>query len=111
MPKERLVSFDDNVMIDLSLVPQPTSAPAAHAAASAERAPSRRESSRHGEAPARHEPPPPPLRPAAIVSAPPPPAAVAAPERKRPNDIVPRGEWEPPRKRAIDTSNPYGDEK
>ena len=27
MPKERLVSFDDNVMIDLSLMPQPSSPP------------------------------------------------------------------------------------
>ena len=107
--KERLVSFDDNVMVDLSLVPQPSSAPAARSGSS-ERGSSRRESQRHFEPPARHEPPPPPMRPAAIATAPAP-APAAAPERKSANDIVPRGEWEPPRKRVIDTSNPYGDEK
>ena len=108
--KERLVSFDDNVMVNLSLVPQPSSAPAARSGSS-ERGSSRRESQRHFEPPARHEPPPPPpMRPAAIATAPAP-APAAAPERKSANDIVPRGEWEPPRKRVIDTSNPYGDEK
>ena len=39
------------------------------------------------------------------------PAPVAAKPRRDPNDIVPRGEWEPPRKRTIDTSNPYSDDK
>ncbi|HEX6837513.1 MAG TPA: hypothetical protein VF334_13125, partial [Polyangia bacterium] len=101
--------FDDNVMIDLSLVPQPSSPSPSHAASSSDRAPGRRES-RHWDPPARHEPPPPPTRPAAIVTAPAPsPAPATASERK--SDIVPRGEWEPPRKRVIDTSNPYGDEK
>jgi hypothetical protein len=49
--------------------------------------------------------------PAQIVTVPPPPAPAPATSSERKSDIVPRGEWEPPRKRVIDTSNPYGDEK
>ncbi len=113
LSKERLVSFYDNVMIDLSLTqqPQPPPQPPARAAA-AERSSSRHsESQRHGESAARRESGP-PARPAAMVTAPAlAPAPVAAPARQTPNDIAPRGEWEPPRKRAIDTSNPYGDDK
>ena len=109
-PKERLVSFDDNVMIDLSLQPTPA-APSPPQHAQSERAPSRRwEPPRHDVAPARHDPPPPPARPAAIATPSVAPAAVAAPSRDR-QDIAPRGEWEPPRKRIIDSNNPYGDEK
>ena len=111
--KERLVTFDDNVMIDLSLTPAaqpPAPAPAAaHASNGGERSTSRR--SEQSRPSARREPPPPPARPAAPVATPalaPPPAA--APSRSS-NDIVPRGEWEPPRKRIIDTSNPYGEDK
>jgi len=112
-PKERLVSFDDNVMIDLSLTPAPPSPqPPAHASTGNERAPSRHWEPRHSEPPARHDPPPPPQQAPSSVSTPSlAPAPVAAPSRRDSHDIVPRGEWEPPRKRTIDTSNPYGDEK
>jgi serine/threonine-protein kinase len=112
--KERLVTFDDNVMIDLSLTPaaqpQAPAPAAARGSNGGERSTSRRwEQTRQ---PAHREPPPPPARPTAIVATPAltaPPAA--APSRASSNDIVPRGEWEPPRKRAIDTSNPYGEDK
>jgi PEGA domain len=100
--KERTVSFADNVMIDLSLTAVPTPA-----------APSRRESSRR-ESSRRPEPvvqrpaaPPPPVAPAIAEPEPAP-----APKRvERKPDIAPRGEWEPPRKRVIDTNNPYGEER
>ena len=113
--KERLVSFDDNVMIDLSLTPgRRRRSRRAPARAGAGVAPRRARESRHWEPPARHEPPPParpqPSRPSAPSLAPPP-AARPPPKRASANDIVPRGEWEPPRKRVIDTSNPYGEEK
>jgi hypothetical protein len=107
-PKERRVSFDDNVMIDLSLQPQPQPAPPpAHA--STERAPSRRwEPPRHDVAPA-HPVQPIATRPATATASPSlAPAPAAAPARQ---DITPRSEWEAPRKRTIDTSNPYGEEK
>ena len=112
-PKERLVNFDDNVMIDLSLTPQPQSPaqPAAHASTANERAPSRHWEPRHYEAPARHELPQQPHAPSSIATPSLAPAPVAAPPRRDSNDIAPRGEWEPPRKRTIDTSNPYGDDK
>jgi serine/threonine-protein kinase len=98
--KERTVSFADNVMIDLSLNAVP--APAA---------PARRESSRR-DAPARR-----PDAPAQRVAAPAPSVApaVAEPEppkrSERKQDIVPRGEYEGPRRRVIDTNNPYGEER
>jgi len=115
--KERLVSFDDNVMIDLSLTPSSSPSPSppvvrASPAPSSRHSESRGESRR--EAPARHEPPPPPARPQPVLAAPslaPAPASEPPPKRASSNDIVPRGEWEPPRKRVIDTSNPYGEEK
>ena len=102
-------------MIDLSLVPAPAASPpppVRAASAPASRHGEARES-RHWDPPARHEPPPSPARAEPVVASPslaPPPAA-APPEREKSNDIVPRGEWEPPRKRTIDTSNPYGEEK
>jgi eukaryotic-like serine/threonine-protein kinase len=115
-PKERLVSFDDNVMIDLSLTQQPQPPPQppqpAHVTTSNERAPQRRwEPARHYDAPARHEAQPPQHAPASLATPSLAPAPVAEKPRRDPNDIVPRGEWEPPRKRTIDTSNPYGDDK
>jgi hypothetical protein len=102
-PKERTVSFIDNVMIDLSLnavtpTPQPSS---------------RRESSSRREVPARRNDPP-PSRPAPASSPALAPAAVAEPPQRseRPKgEIAPRGEWEAPRKRTIDTNNPYGEER
>ena len=106
-PKERTVSFADNAMIDLSLSPTPSSGWSS----------SRRESpSSRRESPGRRaEPPPsrqgaaaaaPPIAPALVAE---PPARAERPERK--GDISPRGEWEPPRKRNIDTTNPYGEER
>jgi protein TonB len=102
-PKERLVSFDDNVMIDLSLTATPPPPP-------------RPTVWRRPEPPRRSEPPP--RRAESPPSAPPPVAAPEPVERaERPQrsraagDITPRGEWETPRRRAIDTNNPYGDEK
>ncbi len=97
LPKERLVTFSDNVMIDLSLVPKPAERPR--------------------EVQTRREPPPvrraePQARPSQ-PSAPPPsaPAPVVAQPRQQSNDIAPRGEWEPPKRRNIDTNNPYGGEE
>jgi serine/threonine protein kinase len=97
LPKERLVTFSDNVMIDLSLVAKPVERPR--------------------EAVSRREPPPPrraepQARPSAAPSPPPSaPQPVSAPSRASTNDIAPRGEWEPPRRRNIDTNNPYGGEE
>ncbi|MGZ3408213.1 MAG: serine/threonine protein kinase, partial [Polyangia bacterium] len=113
--KERLVSFDDNVMIDLSLTPTPTPAPPpappAHVSSSNEHTQSRHWDSRHSDITVRHDPPPPQKAPASIATPSLAPAPVAEKPRRDPNDIVPRGEWEPPRKRTIDTSNPYGEDK
>jgi hypothetical protein len=86
-PKERLVSFNDNVMIDLNLNPRPFAPPA------------RRE-------PPRRDPPP---HPPTVAPAPPAPP-VAAP-RPAAVDIQPRNESEPARRRTIDSTNPYGDDK
>ena len=94
--KERLVTFDDNVMIDLSL-PANKPGTAWH----------------HESTPARRvEPPAAPVREQPIVPVAIAPALVAAPVKSSaPAEIQPRGEWEPPRKRNIDTHNPYGEEK
>jgi serine/threonine-protein kinase len=92
-PKERLVTFDDNVMIDLSLSPNhPVTV------------------WHHEPAPVRHVEAPPPIRPQAAPAPAPTPVA-SSPRTSAPVDISPRGEWEPPRKRTIDTNNPYGEEK
>ena len=111
-PKERLVSFDDNVMIDLSLVPQQASSPPlVHATPSPN---GRHNDARHWESPSRHDLATTPARSMMPVTTPamaPPPVVEAPPKREKANDIVPRGEWEPPRKRVIDTSNPYGEDK
>ncbi|MDB4971172.1 MAG: serine/threonine protein kinase, partial [Myxococcales bacterium] len=103
--KERLVSFDDNVMIDLSLTPNPTPPPSP---SSSSRGSSswRRESS----APARRlEPAPRILTAAPSASQDPPPSA--PPPSRSSGDIAPRGQWEAPKRRGIDTNNPYGEEK
>jgi serine/threonine-protein kinase len=99
--KERTVSFADNVMIDLSLVPAPIApAPAVHherpAASSRVATPARAA----GHAPEAVAP-----ASAPVVADPP------ANRAERKSDIAPRGEWAPPRKRSIDTSNPYEDER
>ncbi|HEY2746714.1 MAG TPA: serine/threonine-protein kinase, partial [Polyangia bacterium] len=110
-PKERLVSFDDNVMIDLSLTPASSPAPVRAAAAPASRHGDSRESRRY-DVPARHEPAAQPAHAAPTLAAPSlAPAPTAEPPPKKSSDILPRGEWEPPRKRVIDTSNPYGEDK
>jgi serine/threonine-protein kinase len=99
-PKERLVSFSENVMIDLNLVARPS----AH-----ETPPSRREPApppRRIEAVAVHAVAPPPTQPAPVAAPPPPPARSSAPA-----DIVPRTGSEPQRRRSIDSSNPYGEER
>ena len=67
----------------------------------------RREPVRRAESPATRPSVAP--APSAVSSAPEPPARAERPERRR--DIAPRGEWEPPRKRAIDTSNPYDEDQ
>jgi eukaryotic-like serine/threonine-protein kinase len=90
-PKERLVTFDDNVMIDLSLNARP--APPTTWQKPAPRRPETAVTRAPAPAPSLAPPPP------------------AAPARASSNDIIPRGEWEPPRRRAIDTNNPYGEEK
>jgi serine/threonine protein kinase len=95
VPKERLVTFDDNVMIDLSLPLNRPTAPPHH-----EAPPARRESSPAARAPVSAP------EAAPVIAAPLPPPKASAPV-----DVAPRGEWEPPRKRKIDTTNPYGDEK
>ena len=91
------MTFSDNVMIDLSLVAKPVERPR--------------------EVQTRREPPPvrraePQMRPSQ-PSAPPPsaPQPVVAQPRQQSNDIAPRGEWEPPKRRNIDTNNPYGGEE
>jgi serine/threonine protein kinase len=94
MPKERLVNFTDNVMIDLNLTPRP---------------PGREPVVRRRESfpPRRVEFSAPQQPAAAPAPAPsPPPARSSAPA-----DIAPRGEWEAPRRRGIDSNNPYGEEK
>jgi serine/threonine protein kinase len=110
-PKERIVSFADNVMVAISLnsVPAPA-APAPAARRLPVRPPLRR---------------PEPVRPTSATSSPgrspgSSPAALVSPalateqpsqRNDRNKEIAPRGEWEPPRKRAIDTSNPYDQER
>jgi hypothetical protein len=81
------------------------------AAAPASRHGDSRESRRY-DVPARHEPAAQPAHAAPTLAAPSlAPAPTAEPPPKKSSDILPRGEWEPPRKRVIDTSNPYGEDK
>jgi serine/threonine-protein kinase len=109
-PKERVVTFADNVMIDLSLVanpapPAPTPPPSS-ARRVATRPPQRRpEPIRTATASA-----PPSVSPAPAVTPALNAAAPSSPARTN-KEVAPRGEWEPPRKRAIDTSNPYDQER
>jgi serine/threonine-protein kinase len=108
-PRERLVSFADNVLLDLSLTPKPT--PATKHEPPVVRVETTPPPSRRSESRARvnHPPPPPPPRPAtppAPVAAPPPPPP---PRSTAPADISPRPEG--PRRRSIDATNPYGDDK
>jgi serine/threonine-protein kinase len=97
--KERLVSFSENVMVDMSLNPRPPQPPPPV------EPPRRAQASRHGP-PAPTRAPSPQAHPA-IAPAP----APAAPAVTRPADIVPRGDGDLPRRRTIDSNNPYGDEK
>jgi serine/threonine-protein kinase len=87
LAKERLVSFSDNVMIDLALAPRalPPSRPPPRAARRSE---------------------PPPARPVSVETPP-----VPQPARAPAGDIQPRGAGEPPRRRSIDSTNPYGDDQ
>jgi hypothetical protein len=95
VPTERLVSFSDNVMLDFSLSPRPVPRePAPQPPPRRDWSQRRRESIQH-VTPA---PPPPPI-----------PQPALAPQR--PADIVPRPEGAPQRRRAIDTNNPYGDDR
>jgi serine/threonine-protein kinase len=98
LPKERLVTFSDNVMIDLSLVPKPFERP-------------REVQTRREPPPVRRAEPqqPRPSQPSAPPASAPQPVAVQP--RPSSNDIAPRGEWEPPKRRNIDTNNPYGGEE
>lgn len=90
--RERVVSFADNVMLDLSLPP----APVRHASA-------------HEESARRHEPPPrhAPRAPSPPPAAPPP---VARPEGVLPPPAAATAEPERPRRRRIDVNNPYKEE-
>jgi serine/threonine-protein kinase len=90
LPKERLVSFADNVFVDLNLVARP---------AAPTPPPPRREPPRRAI-----ESRPVVVTPAPAPAAPPPPVAAPA----RPTEISARPE---PRRRAIDSNNPYGDDK
>src|SRR5581483_3126828 len=97
LAKERLVSFAENVMVDLNLTPKP--------AAPAPEPPPKR----HDSPAARHAAPP-PARPVSAAPVPQPaPPAIAQPRPAPPADIQPRAEG--PRRRAIDSTNPYGDDK
>ncbi len=85
-PKERWVSFADNVMLDISLTPLPADGP---------RTPPRR----HDPPPVRRPPPPAP---------PPVPAAVHHPP---PADITPRPETDKPHRRPIEATDPYAGDR
>jgi serine/threonine-protein kinase len=103
--KERLVSFAEDVILDLNLTPKPVS----HEPVVSRREPPQ---PRHERAPVgTHDKLP--LPPASRVAAPPPPVSVVAPpppvRSTAPTDIQPRPDG--PRRRAIDVSNPYGEEK
>jgi serine/threonine protein kinase len=100
--KERLVSFDDNVMIDLSLTPNPAPPPPP-SVSSSRGSGSRRESS----APSRRQEPPRVTAAAVSPSLEPPPSA--PPPARASGDIPARGQWEGPKRRAIDSNNPYGE--
>ena len=102
--KERAVTFADNVMIDLSLDGAQPATATAHRDHGHETPVRRIEPARRVEPVTSRSPQ------AAPASAP----IVADPPRntsERRNDIAPRGEWEPPRKRSIDTSNPYDEDQ
>jgi hypothetical protein len=96
-PRERVVSYADNVMLDLSLAP---TAPARTAS--------------HDDTPRRREPPPArrvsPRAPAPVAA--PAPAVVARPEPVTPPPVAaPPPEPERPRRRGrIDSTNPYKEE-
>jgi serine/threonine-protein kinase len=87
LPKERLVSFEDNVMVDLNLIARPIV-----------REPVRSAPVRRPEPPAVHP----------VIAASPPPPVVAP---RPPAEPETRRESEGPRRRAIDSNNPYGDYK
>ncbi len=98
LTKERLVSFADNVVVDLALAPRPI------AVGNWRQSPMRRS-----------EPHPAPATrptlvelPAAATTAPPQPSA---PARAVANDIAPRSAADAPRRRSIDAVNPYGEEQ
>jgi serine/threonine-protein kinase len=99
-PKERLVSFDEDVMLDLNLTPRSTPASSWRAAPAATKPP---------PAHAPHERPPVP--PTRAATTPPPTSAPPPPRSTAPLDIQPRTDGERPRRRVIDTANPYGDDK
>jgi len=120
-PRERLVTFADNVLLDLSLTPRPGAVAAGVVAPPPKEPPVLRVETTPPPAPTRRverarvtrTAPQPVARPAAT-----PPAPVAAPPPAPPPratapaaDIAPRSGTEPPRRRAIDATNPYGDDK
>jgi hypothetical protein len=90
--KERLVSFADNVMLDLSLSPLPPEPPPAHS----------RERSKRREPPPRPAPPP-PVAPAPVAAPAPAPAATA--------EASVRPESDKPRRRRIDANDPYAEDR
>jgi hypothetical protein len=102
LPRERLVSFSDNVMIDLTLPPRPAIAPPPAPARREVRRPERQIQVRRNDAP-------PPARPAPVEAPLPPAPVAAAPARS--SDILPRNPNDPPKRRVIDTRNPYGEDQ
>jgi hypothetical protein len=104
-PKERLVSFADNVMLDLSLIPIPADPPAARERTSSSASKKReRERERDREREAARPSAPPPAPPPAAVASPPAPAAAPA-------ESPPRTETEKPRRRRIDSNDPYAEDR
>ncbi len=97
--KERIVSFADNVMVDLSL--DPKAAPLVVGPPSRRREPPRR-----AAAAPPPEPLPPHAPPAPLATAPAPPAHATTA-----TDIAPRRPGDPAPRRAIDPSNPYGEDQ
>jgi serine/threonine protein kinase len=102
--KERSVTFADNVMIDLSLDSAAPASSLAHRERGHESPGHRFEPARRAESVSSQ------MSSSAPAAAP----VIADPPRERTErrtDIAPRGEWEPPRKRKIDTSNPYDEDQ
>jgi len=90
LPKERLVTFADNVVLDLSLNPRPEP---------------------RDPPPKRREPPPQRRIAAPPPALPPAPPQVVTQTRPPDVDIAPRGRSDGQRRRRIETSNPYQEDQ